>query len=223
MKTKNGPKQSVRVELEHLGIPTQANFSIEKKRIFSHQLHAGKNEFNLLFDPVEDIRNVDIQVQVEGYETETIEVILEPVRKFEVYFLPHSHVDIGFTHEQDEVARLQWRNLDLALDLIDSTAHFSEGSQYKWNAEISWVLDGYLAQASDGQKKRFKRAVENGTIGVDALYGSVLTGLQREDWLRGGEKTQDPPGAACHVLHKARSKRQMSNVESRRSKKDVER
>jgi len=183
LKTNDGPKQSVRVELEHLGIPTKVNINTKEKMILSHQLHAGKNEFNLLFEPVTDIRNLELQVQVEGYETKNIAVTLEPVRKFEVYFLPHSHVDIGFTHEQDEVARLQWRNLDLALDLIDSTAHFPDGSKYKWNAEISWVLDGYLAQASDGQIKRFKQAVENGTIGVDALYGSVLTGLQREEEL----------------------------------------
>ena len=183
LKTKDGSKQSVRVELDHLGVPTKANFNIGKKQILSHQLHAGKNEFNLLFDPIETTMNVDIKVIIGGYETVTRSVKLEPVRKFEVYFLPHSHVDIGFTHEQDEVARLQWKNLDLALDLIDSSAHFAEGSQYKWNAEISWVLDGYLDQANDGQKMRFKRAVENGSIGIDALYGSVLTGLQREEEL----------------------------------------
>ncbi|MFY0628481.1 MAG: hypothetical protein JXR07_19445 [Reichenbachiella sp.] len=183
LKTKDGPRQSVRVELIHLGVPTNGNFSIEKKRIHSHQLHAGKNEFHLLFEPVETTRSFEIQVNVDGYEGVMKSVTLEPVRKFEVYFLAHSHVDIGFTHEQDEVARLQWKNLDLALDLIDSTADFPEGSQYKWNAEISWVLDGYLEQANDEKKGRFKKAVDDGKIGIDALYGSVLTGLQREEEL----------------------------------------
>ena len=183
LKTPNGNKQSVRVELTHLGAPTPVQFKFENKLIKTTSISTGKNIIYLHFDPVKSTKTGQLSIELKGKVPIKKSITLEPVRHFEVYFLPHSHVDIGFTHTQDEVARLQWKNLDLALDLVDKTRNFPEGSQYKWNAEISWVLDGYLKQASEKQKQRLIQAVESGHIGVDALYGSVLTGLQREEEL----------------------------------------
>ncbi|MFC2125789.1 glycoside hydrolase family 38 C-terminal domain-containing protein [Bacteroidota bacterium] len=183
VKTDEGPKQTVRVDLTYLGKPTDVNLSFNGKSITTTDINPGKNEIYLYFDPVGQIKKGELSIEIKGRTPIIREVILKPVRHFEVYFLPHSHVDIGFTHKQDEVARLQWKNLDLALDLIQQTADYPEGSKYKWNAEISWVLDGYLKQASEEQRKMLIDAVRNGDIGVDALYASTLTGLQREEEL----------------------------------------
>lgn len=183
LKTVKGPKQSVRVELSHMGKPSKVNFSYQGRSIHQTDIYPGKNEIYLHFDPVNEVQKGDVIITIDDRSPVTKAITLKPVRHFEVYFLPHSHVDIGFTHTQDDVARLQWKNLDLALDLVKETADYPEGSKYKWNAEISWVLDGYLKQASEERKKLFVQAVKNGSIGVDALYGSVLTGLQREEEL----------------------------------------
>ncbi|MCB0494462.1 MAG: hypothetical protein KDC93_18820, partial [Cyclobacteriaceae bacterium] len=110
-------------------------------------------------------------------------VTLNPVRKFEVYFLPHSHVDIGFTHRQDEVEKLQWRNFELGIELAEKTKDYPDGAQFKWNAEITWAIDRYLKNATEEKKQQFINAIEKGWIGLDALYGSQLTGLQREEEL----------------------------------------
>ncbi len=183
LKTAKGPKQSVRIELNYMGAPTIADFLYDGKSMLKANIKAGKNETYLHFDPVSENEKGELSIAIKGRPTVNREINLKPVRHFEVYFLPHSHVDIGFTHEQDEVARLQWKNLDLALDLVAQTADYPAGSKYKWNAEISWVLDGYLKQASNERKKMFIEAVNNGFIGIDALYGSTLTGIQREEEL----------------------------------------
>lgn len=183
LKTPQGPKQSVRVELTHLGKPTTVHFSYNGESIKEVVIKPGKNEIYLNFDPVDKLEKGLVTIDIDGGQKINREIILKTVGHFEVYFLPHSHVDIGFTHKQDEVAKLQWKNLDLALDLVNETSDFPEGSKFKWNAEISWVLDGYLKQVNDERKKMFIEAVKNGSIGVDALYGSVLTGLQREEEL----------------------------------------
>ena len=41
----------------------------------------------------------------------------KPTRPWVVYLLPHSHVDIGFTHVQTDVEKLQWKHLDEAVAL----------------------------------------------------------------------------------------------------------
>ncbi|MBN1442254.1 MAG: discoidin domain-containing protein, partial [Planctomycetes bacterium] len=108
---------------------------------------------------------------------------LPPVRPWQIHFLAHSHVDIGYTHEQAEVERLQWRNIERALELCRATADYPEGARFKWNVEVLWAVDGYLAQATAEKRAELIDAVRKGWIGLDALYGNQLTGLARPEEL----------------------------------------
>ena len=47
-------------------------------------------------------------------------------RKWTVNFLSHSHQDIGYTHRQMDVMKLQWRNLERAMDLAERTKDYPE-------------------------------------------------------------------------------------------------
>ncbi len=105
-------------------------------------------------------------------------------RKWTVYFLPHSHQDIGYTHRQDDVMKLQWRNLERAMELSDRTANYPEGSRFKWNSEATWSVKGYLDhyQGTDKAKKLIEE-IRKGNIGIDATLGSILTGICKQEEL----------------------------------------
>ena len=58
---------------------------------------------------------------------------LRPVRKWQVYLLPHSHVDIGYTQLQTKVERNHWRFIEQSIEASRRTADYPPGAQYKWN------------------------------------------------------------------------------------------
>ncbi|MHC4095350.1 MAG: glycoside hydrolase family 38 N-terminal domain-containing protein [Planctomycetota bacterium] len=130
-------------------------------------------------------RSEDIVVTVEaaGRTIARHSEKLEPVRKWEVYFLPHSHVDIGYTHIQNEVEHMQWQFFEQAIELARQTADYPAEARFKWNVEVLWAVEGYLRQASAEKKEEFIEAIRKGWIGLDALYGSELTGLCRPEEL----------------------------------------
>ena len=105
----------------------------------------------------------------------------ESARKWTVYILPHSHVDIGYTHLQPEVERKQMQNIDTALDLCQKTADYPPEARFKWNSEVLWAVDSYLRKSSPQKQKRLIDAVRAGQVGLDALYGNELTGLCRPE------------------------------------------
>ena len=107
----------------------------------------------------------------------------EPARKWTVYLLPHSHIDIGYTHLQPEVEQLQIRNLDIVLDLCQKTADYPADARFKWNSEVHWPVDCYLRKSSPEKQQRLMEAIRAGQIGLDALYGNELTGLCRPEEL----------------------------------------
>ncbi|GLR18735.1 glycoside hydrolase family 38 N-terminal domain-containing protein [Portibacter lacus] len=180
--TKNGLKQPLEIKYNHLGKKTNCLISIDGKDEKSYPIKAGGNEFTLELEPVEEARNIKLSFAVDG-ETSDFHLRQKPVRNFEVYFLPHSHIDIGFTHLQHEVEEMQWRNFEEGIALAEKTKDYPEASRYKWNSEIMWAVDSYLKTATPEKKEKFIEAVKKGWIGLDALYGSELTGLQRDEEL----------------------------------------
>lgn len=105
-------------------------------------------------------------------------------RRWKLYFLPHSHLDIGYTHAQDDVMKLQWRNFERALELAERTADNPEGSRFKWNSEATWALMGYLDHYKGTEKgDKMIQAIKDGIIGVDASLGSILTGICKQEEL----------------------------------------
>ena len=57
------------------------------------------------------------------------------------------------------------------------------GLRFRWNPEAIWVLDHFLRQASTAERDAFLASVRRGEIGIDALYGNMLTGLCRPEEL----------------------------------------
>ncbi|MDR1371063.1 MAG: glycosyl hydrolase-related protein [Dysgonamonadaceae bacterium] len=138
-----------------------------------------------LFPPGYMEENADVSIHLQSKQASLDKKINIPgARKWTLYFLPHSHQDIGYTHRQDDVMKLQWRNLDRAIELSKQTADYPEGSRFKWNSEATWSVKGYLDEYKGTEKeKEFVQAIQKGVVGIDASLGSILTGICKQEEL----------------------------------------
>ena len=99
-----------------------------------------------------------------------------------LYFIHHSHTDIGYTHDQPIVFDLQGRFLDEALRLTDKYADRESDGAFRWTVETTYVLYRWLQQASAGQIERFKALERAGRIEVTGMFAN-LTPLLDTDQL----------------------------------------
>ncbi len=114
---------------------------------------------------------------------QTVNVPACPPRIY--YVLMHSHCDIGYTDIQPHIADKQAHNVIQALALIEKTKDYPPGAQFKWNTEGFWQVEQFYKIATAEQKAKFEQAVREHRIGVDAMYGNLLTGLARGEELLG--------------------------------------
>jgi alpha-mannosidase len=114
---------------------------------------------------------------VDGDTAAVERFVPEPARPLEIWLIPHSHTDIGYTDLQPEVEKKHWRNLDIALDLADRTKDYPEGARFRWNMEVLWPLESYLATATPERRGEVVAAVKDGRLGLNALLVNPLTGL----------------------------------------------
>ena len=177
--------QSVRFALRHFGKETEGLVRVTDAEPLRVDLSKQVQTLEVPVPAVTNETRTTITVESGGKTLASSEVLLKPVRKWVVYLLPHSHVDIGYTHVQTDVEKAQWKYLEMAMEAARKSATYPEGSRFKWNVEVLWAVDSYLQQASPDKRKAFFDAVKSGQVGLDALYGNMLTGLCRpEEMLR---------------------------------------
>jgi hypothetical protein len=128
-------------------------------------------------EPVTEPTTLRVEVRVNDRPTTIREITIHPVIHRDIHLVHHSHTDIGYSHLQAEVERIQNNNIWKALELVERTKDYPEGSRFIWNVESLWAVENFLGIASEQDKQRFIAAVKAGSIALSANYANVLTGL----------------------------------------------
>jgi hypothetical protein len=183
IKENGNAAQPLTVSLRHVGAQVKARLLLGAKEAASLDLKNGLHTLELKAPAVEQTLKTTLSLVVGGQVLATTNLSLGPPRIRELWLLPHSHVDIGYTHRQDDVVGIQVGNLEKAMELARASAGNPPGMRFKWNPEAVWTLDHFLHRASPEQRETFLHAVKAGDVGVDALYGNMLTALCRPEEL----------------------------------------
>ncbi|MEW6744524.1 MAG: polysaccharide lyase family protein [Planctomycetota bacterium] len=181
--TKGSLHQIVRVAVRHVAAEVDARVQGASAEPIPIRLRPGSQILEVPLAAVAEPTTTNVTIAVAGKVLATRGVELKPVRHWVVYLLPHSHVDIGYTHVQTDVERAQWSYLEMAIDTARRTADYPPGARFKWNVEVLWAVDSYLQRATPEKREAFYEAVRKGQVGLDALYGNMLTGLCRPEEL----------------------------------------
>ena len=175
--------QPVLVSVLHIGEPAETVVSVNGAESTKQLLKPGYKVIEGFAPAVQEPTEVQIEAKTAGKSIGKQTLTIKPIRKWEVYLLHHSHVDIGYTHVQTEVERMHWQYFKQVIDLAGKTADYPAGSAFKWNVEVLWAVDSFLKQSSPEDGRAFIDAVKKGWIGLDALYGNELTALCRPEEL----------------------------------------
>ena len=99
-----------------------------------------------------------------------------------LYFIHHSHTDIGYTHDQPIVWDLHERFIDEALTLTDKYATSDTDGAFRWTVETTSVLSRWLQHASRQRIEQFVTLEKAGRIEVTGMFAN-LTPLYDTDQL----------------------------------------
>jgi hypothetical protein len=169
--------QLVRLEVEHLGPQAGAEVSASGGSTLKALVEPGFNSYSLPIKAVASPTVVNLSLRLDDNPAATIPLELKPVARRELHLLSHSHNDIGYSDLQVKVEKDQWRYLEEGMALAKKTANYPPEARFKWNVEMLWPVESYLAQASESQRRDFVDAVKNGWVGLEGFLCGELTGL----------------------------------------------
>ena len=96
--------------------PGKIIFAKDGKELLKADLVKGNNRFLLTVPAVTKPGKISISAKIDGKPAEKYSVAMVPPKKWEIYFVQHSHTDIGYTRPQSEILAEHMRYIDYALD-----------------------------------------------------------------------------------------------------------
>ena len=150
--------------------PGKIIFAKDGKELLKADLVKGNNRFLLTVPAVTKPGKISISAKIDGKPAEKYTVTIVPAKKWQIYFVQHSHTDIGYTRPQSEILAEHMRYIDYALDYCDKTDEMPDEAKFRWTCESAWVTREYLRSRPTAQIERLKKRIAEGRIEVTGMY-----------------------------------------------------
>jgi len=169
LKKDNAHLQLVEVAVFYFGNDSECSIYANNALIARSVLKFGYNTVDAGIKQVTKPTKVNLKV-VAGDFSASDQVVLNPVRLWDIGFIQHSHTDIGYTRSQTEILAEHLRYIDYALDYCDATDSYPDNARFRWTCEASWPVDEYLKSRPPAQVERLLKRIREGRIEVTGMY-----------------------------------------------------
>lgn len=133
------------------------------------ELDRARDDALLLVPQVSAPQQVTIAVRRGGEVIASGEVTVVPQRKWQVFVVHHSHLDIGYTDPQGAVLRHHLEYLDGALELAAQTDSWPDDARFRWSVESSLPALRWLAARPSAAVSEFTERARQNRIEVTAF------------------------------------------------------
>jgi len=87
-----------------------------------------------------------------------------------LYLVPHSHTDIGYSHDPIVAVELHDRFIDRAIRLCEETRDLPEGERFRWTVECFFSALHWWEHRADADRDRLRQCLSRGEIDIGARY-----------------------------------------------------
>ncbi len=138
------------------------------------QLPQFMNRLVIPLPPARQTRQVQVELAGTGRQG-TVE--LQPARRWTVFIVPHTHLDIGYTDLQERVWTALATNLDDVIELSHKTADWPEGSRFHWTIEGTALFENFARRFGQDRVDALVDLIRAGRVELTAVCANLLTEL----------------------------------------------
>jgi len=120
---------------------------------------------------------VTFVLTVEDRECDRISITWQPQRKWQVYLIPITHHDLGYTDTIENVMNRYAGFYDDILRFCRDTDNWPDEAKYRYTAEGAWAMKHFVETRDKKSIDELGKYVRQGRIEIGALMGNEISAL----------------------------------------------
>lgn len=174
-------KQLVKVSLINKLKPTEVQLEINvskwKNTVDLGKVAKGESSFEIYLPDITTPTPVELLLKSGKKIWDRYEFTLQPQRHWEVFMVPISHHDLGYTDAIENILPRHDGYYDDVIRFCEETADYPYESQYRYTAEVAWSLKHFIENRPDEVVAKLVKFIREGRIETHAFLGNEITGL----------------------------------------------
>jgi hypothetical protein len=179
--------QVLRLRINNLGPAQQAKLSVTGEDARTISVPAGSTSLDIDYKESTVAQSTGIKLEsLTGAAFSALNAERLPCRRYTVYCVEQSHMDIGYAYLQQEATARHSQYLEAGLKAnAEARAQaLPSDDRFRWNIESLYEADDWLhSKASPAQIAEFVQDAKSGDLGLSAMYCNELTGLCKPEEL----------------------------------------
>ena len=173
--------QEVHILVDNPGEPVEVSidavFGSQERSANLGTAKTGQSVFSMLVPDIREPMPVEFVLKAGGKGTDRRQVTWTPQRRWEVYWIPIDHHDLGYTQPIEDVLRHHDGYYDDVLRLCEETDEWPEESRYRYTVEAAWSIQHFVENRPPEVVEKLTRYLKAGRIEVHALLGNEISNL----------------------------------------------
>lgn len=154
-----------------------ASLPSQPPRSVACKLPTGKTTLQVTIPDVRKPVSVALELVANGRVHDRSTAEWSPPRHWQVFFIPITHHDLGYTDTIENVMSEYARFYDNVLCFCRETDDWPEEARYRYTVEGSWSLQHFVENRPEEVVAKLAGYVKQGRIEIGALFGNEISAL----------------------------------------------
>jgi alpha-mannosidase len=137
----------------------------------------GASEIKFSFPDISEPVPATFILLTDGRQQDSLNMTWQPQRKWDVYFIPITHHDLGYTDTIENVMNRYADFYDDILRFCRKTDDWPDEAKYRYTAEGAWAMKHFIETRDEKSIDELGKYVKQGRIEIGALMGNEISAL----------------------------------------------
>ena len=180
-KENNELMQAIDITIDNIGEAIETVLNI---KFYSRELNINLGNINKGIGTyrfhIPDIREtipVEFTLKANDETQDRLTMNWTPRKHWEIYMIPISHHDLGYTDTIERVLRKYREIYEDVLRFCEETESYPDEAKFRYMVEGSWSLQHFIERSDKETCEKLAKYVKEGRIEVPALFGNQISGM----------------------------------------------
>jgi len=162
---------------EEVQIALQTQIPGKKMKEISATVPKGTTTVKFSFPSITEPTPVTFILTLHGREQDRHSMTWQPQRHWEVYMVPITHHDLGYTDTIENILHRYDGFYDDILRFCEETEDWPEESKYRYTVEGAWSIQHFTENRPKQTLEKLTKYIKQGRIEVGAFFGHEITAM----------------------------------------------